>query len=376
MNRQASQLVRATVTVVVLGVVFRMAVVVDAVAEKIGYSFPNSGVATVLSPSSFEIEEKEEIAEEKLNIRQKFDVEEERMLTELVMANVSNTLNVRAEASEESKKVGYLYRDCGGTILEQKDGWTKIQSGALTGWCSDEYLVFGDEAVTMAQDVGQWMITINTEAVRVREEPGKDAEIISLMAKSDIADFIEIVNDDWISVDFNGDLGYVDTNYVDLKFHIDCGETIEQVKARAKIEEELRKKAEKEALEKRLKEARTKNTGAVAADADEFRLLASLIYCEAGNQSYEGMVAVGTVVMNRVKSPAYPNTIYSVIYASGQFTPAMSGKVARVYESGPPDICYQAALAALSGETTVGGATHFRRNNGHAGIVIGAHVFW
>ena len=92
---------------------------------------------------------------------------------------------------------------------------------------------------------------------------------------------------------------------------------------------------------------RKANRGAVAADADELRLLGALIYCEAGNQTYEGMVAVGAVVMNRVKSGAYPNTIHSVIYASGQFTPAMTGKVARVYEGNIPETCLQAAQAAI-----------------------------
>lgn len=366
-----------------IGVLCFMADVTAVANEKSGYEFPNSGVATVLSPSSFEIEEVKEPEEPKLNIHEKFSKEEERMLTELTMANVSNTLNVRAEANEESDRVGYLYKDCGGTILEQQGDWTKIQSGALTGWCSNNYLLFGDEAVAMAEDVGHWMVTLNTEALRVRKEPSTDAEIIGLFAKSDYADLVEIVDDDWVSIDFEGDLGYVDADYVDVLFQIDTGETNEQVRTRNVIEERIRKaaaeKAAKEAAERAVKEAignLTDNRGAVDASADEIRLLASLIWCEAGNQTYEGMVAVGAVVMNRVKSPAYPNSIYSVIYASGQFTPAMSGKVARVYESGPPQICYQAAVAAILGETTVGNATHFRRNNGRVGYVLGAHVFW
>ena len=85
---------------------------------------------------------------------------------------------------------------------------------------------------------------------------------------------------------------------------------------------------------------------------------------------------VGAVVMNRVKSPAYPGSIYGVIYSSGQFTPAMSGKVARVYEGNIPDACIQAAQAAINGETSVGGATYFRRAGRHDGYVIGDHVFW
>ena len=365
---------------VVAGIVLWMSDPMPVAAfEKNSYDFPNSGIATVLSPSSLLIEGNEEEETANLNISEKFEKEKERMLAEIAMANVSNTLNVRAEASEDSEKVGYLYRDCGGTIIDTADGWTKIKCGALTGWCSNDYLLFGDEAVEMAEDVGHWMVTLNSEAVRVRKDPSSDAEVLGIMSKADYADFIEIVNDNWISIEYEGKLGYLDAQYIDVTFQVDEGETMEQVKTREKIEEQLRKEAEEKAAKEAVQRAignLTNNRGAVPADADEIRLLGALIYCEAGNQSYEGMVAVGAVVMNRVKSPAYPNTIYSVIYASGQFTPARSGKVARVYESGMPDICLQAAVAALNGETTVGGATHFRRNNGRPGYVLGDHVFW
>lgn len=380
MNKLRNQLMLTTTCAFVAGVILSMAdsVAVCAAERNTEHEFPCSGIAAELN---FNYSEKEEAVEpkteEKLNIHEKFDKEQERMLSELTMANISNTLNVRSEASEESSRIGYMYRDCGGTILERKDGWTRIQSGALTGWCSDEYLVFGDEAVDMAEEVGQWMVTIDSEAVRVHSEPYADADVRTIMSKSDIADFLEIVDDYWISIDFDGEVGYIKAEFANITFHIDQGETMEQVKTRATIEERIRKEAERKAIVDAITANRTQNRGAVAPrDADEVSLLAALIYCEAGNQSYEGMVGVGAVVMNRVKSPAYPNTIYSVIYASGQFTPAMSGKVARVYQSGAPEMCYQAAIAALNGETTVGGATHFRRNNGRPGYVLGDHVFW
>ena len=111
--------------------------------------------------------------------------------------------------------------------------------------------------------------------------------------------------------------------------------------------------------------------------ADDVTLLAALIQCEAGNQSYEGKLAVGAVVMNRVRSGAYPSTLYSVIYASGQFSPAGSGKVDRAIASGNlKSSCVQAAREALSGTSNVGTATHFKRAGAHEGIVIGGHVFW
>ena len=80
--------------------------------------------------------------------------------------------------------------------------------------------------------------------------------------------------------------------------------------------------------------------------------------------------------MNRIRSGAYPNSLEGVIYAAGQFTPALNGKVSRVYEGSISDSCLQAAKDALGGSTTVGSATHFKRSGNHDGVVIGNHVFW
>lgn len=319
-----------------------------------------AGIATILDPGAISTSEPVKV-EEELNIDQKFENEKLRMEKELTMANVQNALNIRAEATEDSEKVGFLYKDCGGTILDRKDGWTKLKSGNVIGWAKDEYLLFGEDAKAMAEDVGNWIVTLDAEAVRVRKEPGLNADTYGFLAHDDSVEFIDVVDKSWISVDYNDETGYVNTEYINVKFHIDEGETIEVIKARERAEAERKRKS---------------NRGAVAADADELRLLGALIYCEAGNQSYEGMLAVGAVVMNRVKSGAYPNTIHSVIYASGQFTPAMTGKVARVYEGNVPEQCMQAAQAALNGETTVGDATHFRRAGKREGYVLGDHVFW
>ena len=280
----------------------------------------------------------------------------------LVMANVSKTLNVREEPDEDANKVGVLYKDCGGKILDRKDGWTKIQSGDVIGWANDELLLFDDDAEALANEVGKQIVISNTNALNVRAEASTDAEVLGVLTQNTIVDMIGEEEDGWISVDYNDETGFVQAEYVSTSFKIDQGETVAAIKIRE---------------EKQKKSALTQNRGAVSADADETKLLAALIQCEAGNQPYEGRVAVGAVVLNRVRSAAYPDTIYGVIYASGQFTPAINGTVARVYESGKiADVNYQAAEAALAGETTVGAALHFRRNDGRDGQVIGAHVFW
>ncbi len=82
--------------------------------------------------------------------------------------------------------------------------------------------------------------------------------------------------------------------------------------------------------------ASTEATSTTSTSTDDTTLLAALIYCEAGNQSYEGMVAVGAVVVNRVNSSSFPNTISEVIYQSGQFGPASSGALATAIANGVP----------------------------------------
>ena len=281
--------------------------------------------------------------------------------TDLVMANVQVAMNVRAEADGESEKVGLLYKDCGGRILERKDGWTRIRSGDLVGWASDDYLLFGEDAETLANEVGNLIVQIETDTLCVRKDPETEAEAVGFIPRDEELEIIEVLDEDWISVDYEGETGYVSAEYVDIDFHIDEGETLVAIQKRE--EEERQAKL-------------TANRGAVVVGGDDTRLLAALIYCEAGIETYNGKLAVGAVVMNRVRSAAYPNTISGVIFASGQFTPALNGKVARVYGGDIPESCWEAARAAINGETNVGDATHFRRAGNHEGLLIDRQVFW
>lgn len=106
-------------------------------------------------------------------------------------------------------------------------------------------------------------------------------------------------------------------------------------------------------------------------------LLACIIYCEAGNQPYAGKVAVGAVVINRVRSAAFPNTVAGVIYQNRQFSPVASGRLATRLSLGADDSCYQAADEAMSGATPVGNCLYFRTVIPEInGTIIGGHVFY
>lgn len=134
----------------------------------------------------------------------------------------------------------------------------------------------------------------------------------------------------------------------------------------ARIEQEAKEQAAREQAEREAK--------AASVSGDSQRLLAAIIFCEAGNQPYEGQVAVGAVVMNRVNSGVFPGTIEEVIYQPGQFGPAGTGWLDKVRASGSyTDSAMQAAADALAGANPVGGCLYF--DKGNHGMKIGDHYF-
>lgn len=286
----------------------------------------------------------------------------------LVMAKVNQYVNIRENASQESEKVGVLYKDCGGEVLETQQEWTKISSGDVTGWILNEYLYFGNEAKQLASDVGILTAHANTQLLRVRKDANKESEIIGLLSEGEA---VEAISDegDWISVSYEGTKGYVSSEFVNVEFTVDTAESMEVIKAREEVER-ARREAEAAASRNAKKEA-------VLATASELEILAALIQCEAGGEPYEGQIAVGAVVMNRVRSGGYPNSITEVIYASGQFVPASKGKMeSLILEKNIRSSCVQAAQEAISGTCNVGDALHFRRKGNRQGLIIGNHVFW
>lgn len=114
---------------------------------------------------------------------------------------------------------------------------------------------------------------------------------------------------------------------------------------------------------------------AASVSQDDLDLMAAIIECEAGGESYEGKVAVGAVVMNRVNSSKFPNTISEVIYQRGQFSPVASGKLSRVLSRGAREDCYEAARDVLNGANTVGDKLFFSAGSGK-GIQIGNQHFY
>ena len=166
---------------------------------------------------------------------------------------------------------------------------------------------------------------------------------------------------------------------------------IEQERAEAeRARQEAEAKAAQEAQAKAAQEANNTSSGvsydvpassggtALAHDSSDLAMLAAIIECEAGNQSYQGKLAVGSVIINRVNSSRFPNSISAVIYASGQFTPVASGRFSIVLARGASSSCVQAAQEVLNGNIVID-ALYFhvyRSGTDTYGTVIGDHIFY
>lgn len=178
---------------------------------------------------------------------------EEEGFKKLVIAQVTNYVNVRDTASEEGEIVGKLYNNSVGTFIEEQDGWYKISSGSVEGYVKGEFCVTGDAAVELAKKVGTRIATVNTTTLKVREEPGLDATVLGLIP---IEDELEVMEEQegWVKVNIEEGDGWVSTDYVDL--------STEFVKAESKAEEEARlakEEAERQAALKAAAAAAQKN---------------------------------------------------------------------------------------------------------------------
>lgn len=292
-----------------------------------------------------------------------------------LMADVDEFLYVRASGDADAEIIGKLYKGDVADVVENGDTWTHVVSGDVDGYVNNDYCVSGEDALDYAQENVETEAQVNTNGLRVRNAASEDASVITAVSEGTTltVDTDAETEDGWVAVKYKGQTAFVSADYVTTELALGEAVTIEEEKAA------LAKKAEEEAAAKaaQTKETTTVQNASVSASYDDVTLLAALIQCEAGNELYEGQLAVGAVVMNRLRSGAYPSSISGVIYQSGQFPPAGQGMVASIAANGPKSSCVQAAQQALGGSDNTGGATCFSRaSSGRAGVVIGNHVFY
>ncbi len=183
----------------------------------------------------------EEISEEDLvSVITRSHDEEEEDFTNLVIAQVDDCVNVRAEASEDSEVIGKLYNNSVGNLIEEAGDWYRIDSGSCNGYVKAEYCVTGDAAQELASSIGTRLARVTTTTLYVRSEPTRDSEVIGMVPMDDELQVLTEMPG-WVKVSIEEGDGFVSDEYV--KLHT------EFVRAESKAEEEARLKREEEARE-------------------------------------------------------------------------------------------------------------------------------
>lgn len=315
------------------------------------------------------------------------ETEEEAKVEESKYADIGISIakeyvNIRKEPSTDSKVLGKLYRNSACTIISEENGWYYVESGSVTGYAKAEYIKTGLSDDELIEKYGTLSISVDVDGLNVRKEPDKESKKLTCIYRNEKYPVIEKCGE-WTKIHLEDDHldGYVMAIYTE--------EIVTFKHAVSKAEEE--KLLQLQAEERAKKETEVKyGDGFTYTDAD-LKLLACLVHAEAGDQSYEGRLAVANVVLNRVKSSKYPNTIKEVIYQSGQFTVAKSGSLQKQldnyknYTSKSQKLSIKAAKDALEGANNIGKRMYFHMyksavRDGHnkkaSSVKIGDHLFW
>ena len=318
------------------------------------------------------------------------------MASGIGVIDAKDMLDIHAEANRASAVVGQVMDDGHVAILTKYNDWVQIQAGEIAGWVPAENLVETEISNEEAVAANEQVIAERTGATASEdeffaEEEVQQDETAALQAEASEAAQNEIEEvqaaEEAARIEAEAQAKAAAEEAARLEAEAQAKAAAEeaarleaeaQAKAAeeaAQLEAEAQAKAAAEEAARIAAEAQAAQTAAISAE--ELKLLANIIYCEAGSESYVGKVAVGNVIMNRVKSASQPNTITEVVYAKGQFSPVRNGSLQRALSSDKADAaCYQAAIEALAGAQPVGGKLFFRRNNGRSGQVIGHHVFY
>ncbi len=333
-------------------------------------------IVTVAAKSDAEAAQEAEEAEEETEKLSKT----EQAWQDKVMADVEDFLCIRAKGNKNAEVVGKLYPTSVATVVKQGKNWTKIESGDVKGYVKTEYLLFGSDAYANAKKVCKKYAYVQTNGLRIRSKANKKATVISVADKKDglLVNKKADKKDGWVAVTVKAGSGYVSADYVKVKLGTtDAVSIAEEIAAQKAKEAAEKAAAEKAAAVTAASASVATQHEATSASVDDTTLLAAIIQCEAGSECYEGKVAVGAVVLNRVRSSSYASSISGVIYQRGQFGPVSNGSLARVLASGNvSSSCRQAAADALAGSDPTGGKHSFHRADGSDGVVIGNHVFY
>ena len=205
-------------------------------------AIPTAGFSLALSECVADIEEEAVLASAQPKVEENDTPVVASEYADMLVAAVDDYVNIRAKASKDSEAVGKLYRKNVGTVLEEKDGWYKIESGNVKGWVKGEYVAVGDEK--KIKKAGRRVAIVNTETLFVRKGASTDESVIDMVPEGEDLTVVDESIDGWVGVSVDEGDGYVSAEFVKLKTEYTYAESKEEEAARLKKEEEERKAAE------------------------------------------------------------------------------------------------------------------------------------
>ena len=309
-------------------------------------------------------------------------IQSESLYGNIGISAADDYVNIRKEASTDAEILGKLYKGSAATILKTKGEWCYVESGSVNGYVKAEFLKTGIPENELIAKYGELRIMVDVDGLNVRETTDTESAKLDVIYKNEVYPVLD-TKDDWIKIKIEDDnvTGYVRKEFTELIVSFNEAVSKEE-------EQELQKL---QAEEQAKKETQIKQQDGVNYCSEDLMLLACLVHAEAGTQSYEGKLAVANVVLNRVKSSKYPDTIKAVIYQSGQFSVARSGSLAKQlagydnYNSNFQKLSIKAAKAALEGSNNIGSRLYFHSyqsavskgyNEKENAVKIGEQLFW
>ncbi len=329
----------------------------------------------------------------------------------------TNNVNIREAADPSATAVGKMDVGAVCEIIDEKEDWLKITSGEVEGYVSTDYVAVGDEAKELAEKYYKIIGTVNEDGVCVRTEPSTDAAQVKSTNKDDTYKVVKAKSDDeWICILTSvGGEAYISADYIDIEEGYVYAYPLNTVKlvqpgekdketeetvtteaeqpttteaplteATEQVTEEQPVVEEEPVVEEQPEEVVTEEeyTNPMSISEEDFYLMAAVVYCESGAESYEGQLAVANVILNRLRSASYGNTISDVVYAPSQFTVVGTQKFYNCLGGNVSSTTLQACMDACAGTNNVGNCIGFRptwaidTSTLSYYIQIGNHIFF
>ena len=218
----------------------------------------SAGFSATDTYDDVEIEEETETEEETAEDTQDF--------SGLVIAQVTNYVNVRSTPSEDGEIVGKLYDKSVGEFIEEKDGWYKIVSGNCTGYVKGEFCAAGKQAEELAKEVGTTYAVVNTTTLKVRQDASTESSVLGLVPINEELVVLEEL-DGWVKIAIEEGDGYVSKDYVNLRTDFVHAESKEEETVR--LAKEARAREEARAAAAATEAARVQRQAEAQAQATE-----------------------------------------------------------------------------------------------------------